>query len=61
MRIGEFVVAAVSRSDDGRPLRARLTSVVGSTLKAIAAWAKDHLAPQSAVFSDGLACFGAVT
>ena len=53
-------VAAVSLSDDGRPLRARLTPVAGFTLKAIAAWAKDHLAPQSVVFSDGLACFSGV-
>ena len=54
-------VAAVSLSEDGRPLRARLTPVPGFTLKAIAAWAKVHLAPETAVFSDGLACFGAVT
>lgn len=54
-------VAAISLSEDGRPLRARLTPVPGFTLKAIAAWAKDHLAPETAVFSDGLACFGAVT
>lgn len=54
-------VAAVSLSEDDRPLRIRLTPVPGFTLKAIAAWAKDHLSPESAVFSDGLACFGAVT
>ena len=54
-------VAAVSLSEDDRPLRVRLTPVPGFTLKAIAAWAKDNLAPESAVFSDGLACFGAVT
>lgn len=54
-------VAAVSLTDDDRPLRVRLTPVSGFTLKAISAWAKDHLAPGSAVFSDGLACFGAVT
>ena len=30
-------------------------------MKAISAWAKGHLAPTSTVFSDGLACFGAVT
>lgn len=54
-------VAAVSLSEDGRPLRVRLTPVPGFTLKVIAAWAKDHLSPESAVFSDGLACFGAVT
>lgn len=54
-------VAAVSLSEDGRPLRVRLTPVPSFTLKSIAAWAKNHLAPNSAVFSDGLACFGAVT
>jgi hypothetical protein len=54
-------VAAVSLSEDGHPLRARLTPVSGFTLKAVTAWAKDHLAPGSVVLSDGLACFGAVT
>jgi hypothetical protein len=54
-------VAAVSLSDDGRPRHARLTPVPGFTLQSISAWAKDHLAPGSTVFSDGLACFGAVT
>ena len=54
-------VAAISLSDDGRPLRIKLTPVSGFTLKAISVWAKDHLDPASVVFSDGLACFGAVT
>ena len=54
-------VAAVSLSEDDRPLRVRLTPVSSFTLKAISAWAKEHLAPGSTVFSDGLACFGAVT
>ena len=54
-------IAAVSLTEEDRPLRVRLTPVPGFTLKAVAAWAKDHLAPGSAVFSDGLACFGAVT
>jgi len=54
-------VAAVSLSDDGHPLRTKLTPVPGFTLKAIAQWATDHLAPGSTVFSDGLACFSAVT
>ena len=54
-------VAAVSLNEADRPLRVRLTPVPGFTLKAVAAWAKEHLAPGSAVFSDGLACFGAVT
>ncbi len=54
-------VAAVSLGNDGHPLRVRLTPVPGFTLKAISAWAKDALAPDSTVVSDGLACFGAVT
>lgn len=54
-------IAAVSLTDDDRPLRVRLTPVSGFTLKAVSAWAKDHLAPQSAVYSDGLSCFAAVT
>jgi hypothetical protein len=54
-------IAAVSLTEEGHPLRVRLTQVPGFTLKAVAIWAKTHLAPNSAVFSDGLACFGAVT
>lgn len=54
-------VAAVSLSDDGHPLRTKLTLVPGFTLKSIAQWAKDQLAPGTTVFSDGLACFSAVT
>jgi hypothetical protein len=54
-------VAAVSLTEGDRPLRIRLTPVPGFTWQAISAWAKGHLAPNSAVFSDGLACFGAVT
>jgi hypothetical protein len=38
-----------------------MTPMPGFTLKAVAAWAKENLATESAVFSDGLACFGAVT
>lgn len=54
-------VAAVSLTKEERALRVRLTPVPGFTLTAISAWAKVHLAPGSTVFSDGLACFGAVT
>ena len=54
-------IAAVSLTEEDRPLRVRLTPVPGFTLKAVSAWAKAHLASGSAVFSDGLACFGAVT
>lgn len=38
-----------------------LPPVSGFTLKAISVWARNQLAPGSAVFSDALACFGAVT
>jgi len=54
-------VAAVSLSDDGHPLRTKLTPVPGFSLKAIEQWARTHLAPGSTVLSDGLACFAAVT
>jgi transposase-like protein len=54
-------VAAVSLSDDGHPLRVKLTPVAGFTLKAIEDWALEHLASDATVFSDGLACFSAVT
>jgi len=54
-------VAAVSLSDEGHPLRTKLTPVSAFSLKAIALWAKASLAPGSIVSSDGLACFVAVT
>ena len=54
-------VAAVSLSDEGHPLRTKLTPVAGFSLKAIAQWASTSLAPGSTVLCDGLACFGAVT
>lgn len=47
-------------TDDGHPLRTKLTSVPGFTLKAIAEWAKGQLALGSTVLSDGLTCFGAL-
>ena len=43
------------------PLRVKLSPVSGFKLKAIAEWAKKGLAAGSTVYSDGLACFGAVT
>ncbi len=53
-------VAAVSLCEKGHPQHVKLTPVPGFTLKAIAAWAKEHLVPGSTVFSDGLPCFSAV-
>jgi len=55
------MIAAVSLTADDRPLRIQIAPIPGFTLKAVSAWAKAHLAPSSAVFSDGLSCFAAVT
>ena len=54
-------VAAVSMSDEAHPLRIKLNTVAGFKLKAIAQWASKNLTPGSIVYSDGLACFSAVT
>lgn len=54
-------VAAVSLNNEGHPLHAKLTPVSGFSLNAIGQWARTHLAPGSTVFSDGLACFAAVS
>lgn len=54
-------VAAVSVSDEGHPLRIKLSTVASFKLKAIAQWACQNLTAGSTVYSDGLACFSAVT
>ena len=54
-------VAAVSLNEAGRPRYVRLTPVAAFSREAIAEWAKTTLRPGSTVYSDGLACFGAVT
>jgi hypothetical protein len=54
-------IGAVSLDEEGHPLRAKFTQLTGFTRTAIAAWASDHLSPQSTVVSDGLACFAGVT
>lgn len=54
-------VAAVSLSDEGHPLRLKLSPVAGFKLAAIAKWARQCLTVGSSVVSDGLACFSAVT
>ena len=45
-------VAAVSLSEEGHPLRAKLTQLPGFTRKAIADWAGAALSPESIVISD---------
>jgi len=54
-------VAALSFDNEGHPLHIKLTPVPGFTSEAIADWAKANLTPGCDVFSDGLACFAAVT
>ena len=54
-------VAAVECSSEGHPLRMRMDVVAGFRKVALADWAKQHLLPGTAVVSDGLACFPAVT
>ncbi len=53
-------IAAVSLSEEGHPLRTKLTTVPGFTSAAVAQWSQASLKPGSTVFSDGLACFNAV-
>ena len=55
------IVAAVSLNEKGRPLYVTVTQISGFTNDAISKWAQSNLAPGTAVISDGLACFGAVT
>ncbi|WP_396335835.1 transposase [Azotobacter beijerinckii] len=54
-------VAAVSLSNDGRPLRSQLMPVPGFSLKAIEQWARSCRVPGYTVPCGGLACFTAVT
>lgn len=54
-------VAAVSMSNDGKPLFVKLSRVESFSSAAIKDWAVKSLAPGCKVLSDGLACFGAVT
>ena len=53
-------VAAVQTTDEGHPVRVKLTVVKGFRKPEIASWASQHLQQGSRVVSDGLACFNAV-
>jgi len=55
------IVAALSLNEAGHPIHAKITPVLGFSSEAIENWAAQNLAPGSAVLSDGLACFRAVT
>ena len=54
-------LAAVSLNERGHPMRIKLSTIKGFTLNAVSDWAQTNLMPDSYVFSDGLACFSAVT
>lgn len=54
------IVAAVSTSDDGRPLFAKINQLSGFTKQAITDWARSNLLPGCDVRSDGLHCFAGV-
>lgn len=54
------LVAAVSLSTEGHPIRMTMNTVTGFTLKEIESWATNKLKEGSHVTSDGLACFSAV-
>ena len=54
-------LAAISLTPEGHPLYIKFSVIPGFTLKAVAEWAMNNLAPDCKVFSDGLSCFSAVT
>ncbi|PWG60973.1 hypothetical protein DEM34_18820 [Spiribacter halobius] len=54
-------LAAVSLSDEGHPLRTRLTPVATFTSEVVKRRAEASLVPGSTASSDGLACFCGVT
>ena len=54
-------IAAVETTQDGRPMKVHLRRVGGFRQREIARYAGASLRPGSIVFSDGLACFSAVT
>lgn len=54
-------VAAVQCAAAGRPIAMRMDEVAWFRKTALVAWAQRHLAPGTAVVTDGLKCFPGVT
>lgn len=54
-------VAAVQCNADGHPIAMRMDVVPGFRKRVLATWARRHLAPGTAVVTDGLNCFPGVT
>ncbi len=57
----EPFVAAVQTTEQGQPLKMKLSVLMGFQSDEIGQWSQRHLLPGSTVVSDGLACFNAVT
>lgn len=53
-------VAAVAVNDEGHPIAMCMSKVKGFLKTEIASWARKHVAADSVVVSDGLACFSGV-
>jgi transposase-like protein len=53
-------VAAVQCNAKGHPIAMRMDALPGFRKRALATWAQQHLAPGTAVVSDGLNCFTGV-
>jgi len=54
------IVAALSKTFDGKPLALRLSVVEGFRKRELAAWTEKFVHPDSIVVSDGLGCFNGV-
>jgi transposase-like protein len=54
-------IAAVETTPEGHPLRIKLNVLPGFRKKAILDWVTQHVEPESVIFTDGLACFNAIT
>ena len=54
------IEAAVSTSDEGQPMRVKMSPVAGFTREAITHWVRANLLPGCDVCSDGLSCFAGV-
>ncbi|WP_319548644.1 IS1595 family transposase [Desulfogranum marinum] len=53
-------VASISLTEEGHPVKMRLSKVIGFTKEELTGWAKKHLNPDTLVVSDGLNCFPGV-
>jgi len=52
-------VASISLTEEGHPIKMRMSRVTGFTKQELEAWAKKHLSADTLVVSDGLNCFPA--